>query len=236
MSEENTQTDSNQGSAFGEAETPKPEEGMQSSFQPQVPEELAELIGEKKKYKTVEDALKSVPHAQTHIQTLEEKIKEYEAKLQEQKTIDELLQRIEQKGTETEQNTTVTPQVTTEDIQKLVEQTLTQKQVQAAQASNISKVDQDLKGKFGDKAKEHLVTKAGELGLSMGEMQAIAAKSPNAFYNLIGFTAEKKTPPMNTTGTFRTDVNVNNTDKPKTVMFGATSQDMINAWRAAKPQ
>ncbi len=33
----------------------------------QIPTEAAELVGDGKKYQSVEDALKSVPHAQKHI-------------------------------------------------------------------------------------------------------------------------------------------------------------------------
>ena len=55
--------------------TPEPstnEVQNQDNQQPvfQIPTEAAELVGDGKKYSSVEDALKSVPHAQKHIQTL----------------------------------------------------------------------------------------------------------------------------------------------------------------------
>ena len=40
----------------------------------QIPTEASELVGAGKKYQSVEDALKSVPHAQKHIQTLENEL------------------------------------------------------------------------------------------------------------------------------------------------------------------
>ena len=47
-----------------------------------IPQELVDLVGENKKYKTVEDALKSVAPAQAHISKLEAEL----AQLKEQIT------------------------------------------------------------------------------------------------------------------------------------------------------
>jgi hypothetical protein len=42
----------------------------------EIPTEVQSLVGEGKKYQSPEDALKSVPHAQKHIETLESELAE----------------------------------------------------------------------------------------------------------------------------------------------------------------
>src|SRR4030043_1329496 len=63
-----------------------------------IPTEIAELVGEGKKYKSVEDALKSVPHAQQHIQTLEEENARIKAELVARRTTEEILEEIRSGG------------------------------------------------------------------------------------------------------------------------------------------
>ena len=75
-------------------------EGQQAQPEP----DLSEWIGEGKKYKTQEDALKSVPHAQKHIQNLEESYSSLQAELealraeaQKREGMEEVLKRLEQR-------------------------------------------------------------------------------------------------------------------------------------------
>ena len=60
----------------------------------QIPTEAAELVGDGKKYQSVEDALKSVPHAQKHIQTLESELASVKEELTKRRTTEELLDEI----------------------------------------------------------------------------------------------------------------------------------------------
>ena len=85
MSEDNNQID------------PSTNEGQnQDSQEPlfQIPTEAAELVGDGKKYSSVEDALKSVPHAQKHIQTLESELATLKEELMKRRTTEELLDEI----------------------------------------------------------------------------------------------------------------------------------------------
>jgi len=63
---------------------------------------------------------------------------------------------------------------------------------------NINAVGERLVASYGDaeKAKNAVAAKAAELGVSVQFLQDAAAKSPNAFYNLIGLSGEapKSTP------------------------------------------
>src|SRR5512139_770657 len=97
----------------------------------QLPQELAELVGDGKKYKSVDDALKSVPHAQKHIQTLEEENARIKAELDKRRTAEELLADIRSGMTEGVTATTVTPQVTSDTVEQTVAKLLAQKDAQA---------------------------------------------------------------------------------------------------------
>ena len=59
-----------------------------------IPVEAANLIGEGKKYRTVEDALAALPHAQTHIATLEQENSEFKEKLMSNDKLDQVLDRL----------------------------------------------------------------------------------------------------------------------------------------------
>lgn len=52
---------------------------------PVVPTELQELVGQGKKYATLDDAIKSVPHAQTHIAKLEQEAAQLREELQKER-------------------------------------------------------------------------------------------------------------------------------------------------------
>jgi hypothetical protein len=105
---------------------------------PTIPQELAELVGQGKKYSTVEDALKSVPHAQKHISTLEADMIALKEELAKRKTAQELLDEIKSRDTHTEQ-----PSVTgiTEDKAAEIVKQVLQKEEQAKKTTaNIKSV------------------------------------------------------------------------------------------------
>ena len=57
----------------------------------QIPTEASEFIGSGKKYQSVDEALKSVPHAQKHIQTLESELANVKEELLKRRTTEELI-------------------------------------------------------------------------------------------------------------------------------------------------
>src|SRR5690606_35996662 len=58
---------------------PQLEQENQPTDALQIPDEVLEFVGPGKKYATLADALKSVPNAQKHIQTLEDEMKQLRA-------------------------------------------------------------------------------------------------------------------------------------------------------------
>ncbi len=65
-----------------------------SSPKIELPPEVLEFVGEGKKYSNPVDALKSVPHAQKHISTLEAELAQTKTELEKRRTAEELLNEI----------------------------------------------------------------------------------------------------------------------------------------------
>lgn len=228
-------TTTQESSVFSKQE-PKP-----TQQSPQVPEELQELVGEGKKYKTMEDALRSIPHAQNHIKTLEEKMQELEQEVQRRRAAEEVLEEVRKQGQEQPGATTSEANPAgEEDVQSLVRQTLERELTQREQAAlvrqNQQQVVSSLSEKYGDKAEEVYVQKAQELGVPVSFLDDVAAKSPNAVLAYFGGSQQRT--PAKTSSSLNTEQVARQQPqaKRKNVMFGASSSDIMDAWNSAKPQ
>ena len=90
-----------------------------------------------------------------------------------------------------------------EQIKRLVETALTEREKTNTSTQNITLVEQKMSEAFGTEAQAKVQEKAKELGLSLQRMQEIAAESPTAFLNLIGDKAKELQPIVK--GTIRTE-------------------------------
>lgn len=204
-----------------------------------VPPEIAELVGEGKKYRSVEDALKSVPHAQSHIQRLEDEAKALREDLARRKTTEELLEELKASGLPKEPTPQGSvPSVDPNAIEGVVAKLLEQKEAQRAARDNISKVVSSFQETFGDRVKaEEMYNKvAEEAGLSVTALNNLAATSPEAVLRLAGITRKQGgTPPAKVASSVNTDAlnQGNPSELSARVKTGATTKDLVNAWRIA---
>lgn len=170
--------------AFSKASEGAPSDADQQSKAPDTltkPEitlspELEELIGEGKKYASLEAALKSIPHAQKHIMQLEAETADLRARKAD---VDEVLANMS-KGSQHEDST---PSIDENTVADRVIAKLTAKEQEAAKATNLTLASDKLATKVGgiDAAAKLIVEKARELGLAPSDLQRIAEKSPTAF-------------------------------------------------------
>lgn len=148
-----------------------------------------------------------------------EQLKQEIAVLKEQNTkstkIDSLISSIEQKAAETttaeaqsnnqgganESNTKTI--VSEDDIQVLIEEALTKKELRNTVRQNLEQVNSQLDQMFGTEADVRVGEKARELGLSKERLQEIASESPSAFFSLIGEKPKDLKPLTN--GSIRTE-------------------------------
>lgn len=173
-------------SVFGEA-----------SAEPQKPS-LEDLVGEGKKYATTEDALKSVPDKEFHIQRLERQaeemrqaMRELEEKANSGKTLEEVLERLNKEQDTTRHTTEESnqPDVSVferklEELQSQIPNTYKQLRAQEQAEANEREVHTALTQRYGDRARDILHQRAQELGVSVARMKEMAQESPRAVLEL----------------------------------------------------
>ena len=202
-----------------------------------IPTEIADLVGEGKKYKSVEDALKSVPHAQQHIQTLEEENARIKAELVARRTTEEILEEIKS-GVQPAQPQAAAG-VQTQDVAEVVTQMLAQRDAQAKAEANISRVVSSFQNTFGTKeqAEAMYVKVAEESGLSVPALNKLAATSPDVVLKLAGITKKQEAPAGKVASSVNTDTFQqvsSGTLSAKVSMVGASSKDIKQAVQNAR--
>jgi hypothetical protein len=156
------------------------------------------LVGEGKKYKTVEDLAKGYNNADNFINQLKTEQDQLRSELDKRLTAEEMVEQIKREREEqqrasqsTQENTT--SQLDPEALSKLISNTIDQRDTAKTAQANIAAVDAKIKSIYGDKAAEVFQKKAAELGLSLDWLQDVAGKSPDAVYNLFGINSGTRT-------------------------------------------
>jgi len=205
--------------------------------QPSLPEEVMALVGTGKKYATVEDALKSVPHAQTHIARLEQEMQSLRERAAQAKAIDDVYEALTSRQQGEQQVTASAPIVDERFIDAVLERKLEEQKRAEEKRVNLNKVKESLTTKYGEKAAEVFKKKAEELGINESFLTDLAAKSPTAALELFGANAKEKVATSVPSGSINPQAFVQNQQPapPKAVMAGASTSDLLNAWRAVNP-
>lgn len=144
---------------------------------------LTTLVGEGKKFKTVEDLAKGKLEADNFIEQLKKEKAELHAALQSKAT--------EAKVQETIQETTQTntkASVGEDNLRTLVAQTVQNLFAEQEVQSNIVTVNKKLQEVYGDNAAKKVADRAAELNVGVDFLKSVAAKSPSAFYKLLDTT------------------------------------------------
>lgn len=202
----------------------------------QIPEAVQGFVGEGKKYATPEDALQSIPHAQHHIERLEEEMASLREDLSKRAAVEDVLAEINKKPVDTPSEQPLTQ----EQLDALIDNRLATKEAQTIAQANTSEVVNKFIGIYGDKDKavEVYTQKAADLGIPVETINNLAATSPKAVYELFGMTPEQTPPPSKISTNINSEAVVNNPVQApvvKTVMGQSTYKDDIAAWHAAAP-
>lgn len=166
-----------------------------------------EIVGEGKKFKSPEDLARAKIEADRTIEARNEELERHREEIRRQAQEIELLKRpreplaqepprVADRPVEDEPN---------KDLASRIREELRQAQEEDVQAQNIRSVANRLTEVYGspDKAREVVVAKAEELGLSVEFLQSVASKSPKAFFAQLGL-AETSSQNQNSS---RSDVN-----------------------------
>lgn len=203
---------------------------------PQVPDHLKDLVGEGKKYASVEDALKSIPHAQAHIQRIEDENKRIRDELARAAAAEETYKKLMDSMNQDPPATPAAPMGMDEaSVADLLERKLAEREMMKEQTANVTRVKDALVGKYGDKAQEVYEAKAKELGVGVSFLNDIVRRSPKAAEELFGIKAAPSggtIPP----GSVNTAALPARPHDPKPVRGPLSGGDLMEAWRRAKPQ
>lgn len=191
----------------------QPADQTQEPQQPAQPTEtqpLEELVGEGKKYKTVEDLVAGFYHSQNHIATLENENQTYRSKVNEleeqttgnQAVLDALSQ---QKTPNQSEQTSSNPDE--EAVRKLVEQVVEQKSTAQQAAANLKKANEAAYKLYGEDAKTKISEAAASMGVSVDFLRSTAQQSPAAFERLLATNAGQGNQSVTGAGLQPSDVN-----------------------------
>lgn len=234
--QENATNLTNSAEATAEANTPQAGEKSET---PDVNSLFADKLQSivtpdgRQKYADVETALDSIPHAQQKINELNEKLKQMEEELKTKSGMEELMKSVQSSKTAPE-----TPSASSgldEDaVARILQTQLAQMEQAKVKEANAAKVREQLEAKYGDKAEEQFKAKAQQLGVDPQYLAELALTSPQLVLSHFGDTparnAEAVTGSVNTTGLKPS------APERKPVMRGATYKDVIEQFKAHKPQ
>lgn len=224
-------------SIFGADPAPVVSETPSPAPVDQLPPEVADLVGEGKKYRNAADALQSIPHAQKHIAKLEEEAESLRRELDKAKAMEDLLEEFKRQGSVP---ASMSPQASAPaskdpvDIDSKIEEILQRKQAETVARQNANSVVDAFQKAYGTDAETRFVGLSKEVGLPVEQLNQLAMTSPEAVLKLAGISKQsavaKPTSSVNTSGQF------NGTQQElsaKVSMVGASTKDVLNAWRNA---
>lgn len=205
-----------------------------------LPPEVTEFVGTGKKYASVDEALKSVPHAQKHIAQVEAELKAAREELEKRKAAEEILKEIKAEAGSQSVVTPTQSDLTPEKIAQLVNQTIAQKEAQTIANANVNKVVSAFTEKYGsvEKAEAEFIRIANETGLSVDGLNKLSASSPQAVLKLAGFgekqVAGSVTKPTSSVNTEALAISGQGQGELSArVKSGASTKDLVNAWKIA---
>ena len=213
--------------------------------------ELADLLSNIKnergevKYRSVKEAIIGLQNAQDYIPQLKQSLTERETELAalraDAKKVSDLEDAVRQL-TERQQADGTPPKGLNEQdiadlINKSLDTTLSKREQAAVQKQNIDSVVDTLKASFGADAEKKFYDKASELGMTVAEFNALAAKSPKMVLGVLGVSAKPQAFAA-TQGTVNSTAFTPQNDSyvrsnQRSILVGATTEENIQESRDA---
>lgn len=172
---------------------------------------LSELVGEGKKFKSIEDLARGKFESDIYIDTLtrrqDEINKDYRRVLEESKTqaaLKDMMKEYQSSfNPENRQNTqpvndleNKAPTIDRNELRSLISSELLETQKAQKERENFSTVQKKLQEQFGPNYQEVLRRQMDSLSLSTEDIDGLAKKSPTAFFNTLGLNQAKSSPNM----------------------------------------
>lgn len=165
---------------------------------------LEALVGEGKKFKTVEELAKAKVEADRFIEQLKNENAGIRQELSTRQTLEELMDKVGSRTVPDQTNSgnnqshgngdgqNGAKALSEEDIARLVEERLSASEKARVHTANLETVQKALVASFGSEYVTHLKAKAQELGVTEEYLNTMAKETPKAFLKLVEVTGEPK--------------------------------------------
>lgn len=167
---------------------------------------LEELVGEGKKFKTVEDLARGkaeadhyITHKNKEFDELREDFLKVRAENVAKAKFEELLL-TQQRGTDTNNrsenthtDTVEQPVIDDKKIEEIAERKFADLQNKAREKANLDVVESRLRERFGENARSILKDKMNALNITDEDLKFLARKSPEAVFNTLGLNQQQET-------------------------------------------
>lgn len=159
---------------------------------------LEELVGDGKKFATVEDLARGKAEADRFIDQLKTEMAGLRDDLKTRMSVEAALNKLSTEAANTPASPKAddgvnneTAKMSPEDIEAFVAKKIKETREVDAQRANLAMVTTKLREVFGSNHVQHLRTVASELGLSEEALESMAKTSPQAFLRLVGADGSK---------------------------------------------
>lgn len=134
----------------------------------------------------------------------------------------------------------IPPTISAEELRKqgfVTREDLEREQREIVARSNLQSVLEIGRKQFGDKLNDHINSRCKEIGVDVNWAKAQAASNPNVFIELFGLKKQGSKSPQ----PIESDVGTSQfRERPEpvkeSIMYGASTESMLSAWRKAAPQ
>lgn len=197
------------------------------------PNVLDQLVGEGKKFRTIEDLAKAKLESDSFIQRLQDENKGIRDDLNARVRMEQLLEKLEEVSdggtdiSDNNQSRNNSPD-NRPDLETIIEQKLTKRDAEQKASSNVTQVKDALRKYFGDNYEEKLKTRIDDLDLDPKELNDLAKKSPKAFLKLVGIGEQRQDIPTYTPPSSRTNA-------PVSLQGGQRDYNYYKALRTSNP-
>jgi len=152
-----------------------------------------DLVGDGKKFKTVDDLARGKVEADAHIDQLQNELSGLRAELDKRLKAAEQLEQLknelkQRQDAPTQPRATTTPELSASDIEALVERTITARERNRSASQNIEESNDRAIKHYGSAEAANKAVKAiaAEQKISIEKLKEIAAESPTAFTRMLG--------------------------------------------------
>ena len=194
----------------------EPDQGQEEELT--IEEMLTAIVGDDKKYKTIEDAVNSINPAQEHISKLEDELAKLREDATKSKSQEDLLEEMRIELAKNQAPPPVEPEPATPpqpepkddnlkgiDIEAMIKAQLQQADSQKSEANNINSVTSAAVKVWGNDAQSKFYEAAQANGYTPDMIKALSASSPQAALHAVGLSSKVKTPMSGSpAGTLRT--------------------------------